>query len=91
MATSQCTTQQSESGETKCSRELTVGYLPGAARAGRYPRISLAGRWLEQMGFPTGSKVKVEVSLGRLVIEHSPQGQAYKADALLRLAIAERM
>ena len=91
MATSQCTTRQSKSGEIKRCRQLTVGYLPGSARAGTYPRISLAGRWLEQIGFPIGSKVKVEVSQGRLVIEQSPQGAAYMADALRRLAIAEEM
>jgi toxic protein SymE len=91
MATSQCTTQQSKSVEIKRCRELTVGYLPGSARAGTYPRISLAGRWLEQLGFLIGSKVKVEVSQGRLVIEQSPPGEVYKADALRRLAIAERM
>jgi toxic protein SymE len=91
MATSQSTTQQSKSEEIKRRRELTVGYLPGAARSGRYPRISLSGRWLEHVGFPKGSKIKVEISQGRLVIEQNPQGEVYKADALRRLAIAEEM
>lgn len=87
MAISQ-STQHSDSGKT---RQLTVGYLPGAARSGTYPQLCFGGRWLEQVGFPIGSKVTIQVSEGRLVIEPIPPGEILKADALRRLAIAERM
>jgi hypothetical protein len=37
------------------------------------PFLRLKGRWLDEAGFPIGSKVRVEVSHGRLVIEALPQ------------------
>jgi hypothetical protein len=90
MAASQ-STQHSKSEKTCQSRQLTVRYLPGAARSGNYPQLSFGGRWLEQLGFAVGSKVKLDVSEGRLVIERIPQGEVLKADALRRLSIAEAM
>jgi hypothetical protein len=37
------------------------------------PFLRLKGRWLDRAGFTIGSKVRVEVSQGRLVIEALPQ------------------
>jgi len=37
------------------------------------PFLRLKGRWLDRAGFPIGSKVRVEVSQGRLIIEALPQ------------------
>jgi hypothetical protein len=35
--------------------------------------LRLKGRWLDRAGFAIGSKVRVEVSEGRLIIEALPQ------------------
>lgn len=91
MAAAQSTSQHSESEKTNQLRQLTVGYVPGSARSGTYPQLCFGGRWLAELGFPIGSKVKMEVSQGRLFIEPIPQGEVLKADALRRLEIAERM
>ena len=67
MDVSQSTTQQSDSVKPKHIRHLTVGYLSGATR-GRPAHIRIIGRWVEEAGFPEGTKVDVEVSKDRIVI-----------------------
>ena len=91
MANSQSTTRQPDSVNINPDRRMTVGYVPGAARVGRYPELRFGGRWLQQLGFPIGSKIKMEVSQGRLVIEPIPPGEILKAHALRQLAVAESM
>ncbi len=70
------------------SRLLTVGDAPSRERPWRQetahlpegppapptPFLRLRGRWLDQAGFPIGSKVRVEVSKGRLRCHPFPSG-----------------
>ena len=43
---------------------MTVSYL------GRHmPSLRLRGRWLERAGFPIGTRVRVDVSSRRLIVE----------------------
>ena len=68
MAISEPTTQQFTSEKFE-SRHLTVSDCP-TSQHGAFIRIM--GRWVESAGFTIGSKVNVEVSRGRLVIELAP-------------------
>jgi hypothetical protein len=92
MAISESTSQQLNSGKPKSCRHLTVGYLPGStSKKGCRPLISISGRWMEDAGFTIGSKVNVESSHGRLVIELVPPGTEYKVSRPRRAYISERM
>ena len=68
MAVSESTTQQANPGKLK-SRYLTVSTAPDSQGNGSIPHIRILGRWVEEAGFVIGSKVDVEVTRGRLVIE----------------------
>jgi toxic protein SymE len=46
--------------------------------------LRLQGRWLDQAGFPVGTRVRVDVSPGRLIVE------AIEQDDSALCAIAER-
>lgn len=83
----QTATTGAPSGKKFDSRLLTIGdcpvweptnYDPGKVQPNRRPPspmpfLRLKGRWLDHAGFAIGSKVRVEVSAGRLVIEALPQ------------------
>jgi hypothetical protein len=58
------TTVPRKPGAIKPVRFLTVADL-GSTKT---PWLRLSGKWLEQAGFPVNSRVKVEVSEGRLTI-----------------------
>ncbi len=83
------TIQQSESVKPKHIRRLQVGYLAGSARK-RPPLIRIAGRWVEEAGFPEGTHVNVEVSLSRIVIEPI-HPESYEVSPPKRTYISERM
>ena len=91
MADSESTTQELNSGKLKPCRHLTVGYLAGAGRGGSAPHIRIAGRWVEEAGFAVGSKVNVEVSHGRLVIDLAPSTTEPMIASPRRAYISERM
>ena len=40
-------------------------------RISRHASLTMNGDWLEQAGFPTGTSVKVSVTLGKLIIEQA--------------------
>ena len=44
--------------------EMTVSYL-----GPHTPSLRLQGRWLERAGFPVGTRVRVDVSPRRLIVE----------------------
>ncbi|HUI62983.1 MAG TPA: SymE family type I addiction module toxin [Steroidobacteraceae bacterium] len=48
------------------TRRFTVGWM------GRYPGFRIRGAWLEAAGFPAGTRIRIQVSPGRLVIEVDP-------------------
>jgi toxic protein SymE len=48
-------------------RRLTVSYIHFDQK--RVPYIRLSGPWLENLGFQSGQKVKVQEQRGRLVIQ----------------------
>lgn len=61
------------------ARRLTVSRSYPESRAARpaglhtlptpMPFLRLQGRWLDQAGFAIGAQVRVEVAVGRLVVE----------------------
>lgn len=59
-------------------RDLTVSYGFRALRrggGGNVPMLRLMGSWLSEAGFPTGSRVRVEVvEAGRLVLSRIDEG-----------------
>jgi hypothetical protein len=63
-------------------RRLTVGAGPRSSRSFRsacasrsVPFLRLQGRWLEQAGFEIGTRVRVLVSEGQLVVELAESAQ----------------
>ena len=90
MAISESTSQQLISGKSQ-PRRLTVGYIASSARAGLDPHIRIMGKWVGDAGFPVGSKVNVDVSHGRLVIELAPPEAVCKSPPARRAYVAERM
>jgi len=71
-------------------RRLTVSTLREERPAKRYlqapkpdrvvPFLRMRGRWLEELGFEAGMKVRVETSPGRLVLTAAPVTEAEAAD-----------
>ncbi|AQH02080.1 hypothetical protein A9R05_22985 [Burkholderia sp. KK1] len=49
-------------------RERPLSLPPNYKPLPLYPWLKLAGRWLEQAGFESGQRAKVEVQHGKLVI-----------------------
>jgi Toxin SymE, type I toxin-antitoxin system len=46
------------------SHEMTVSY-----QGPHVPTLRLQGRWLDRAGFPVGTRVRVDVSARRLIVE----------------------
>ena len=90
MAVSESTTQQATPGKLK-SRYLTVSTAAGSQGDRGVPHIRILGRWAEEAGFVIGSKVDVEVTHGRLVIELAPPETEGKDSAAPHSYIQDRM
>jgi Toxin SymE, type I toxin-antitoxin system len=60
------------------THEMTVSYL-----GPHMPSLRLQGRWLERAGFPVGTRVHVDVSPRRLIVE------AIEHEDLALCAVAE--
>lgn len=63
-------------------RHLKVGYVRKrhedpktllATHFSRHASLNLTGDWLQQAGFPTGTRVKVSITHGQLIIELANQ------------------
>jgi hypothetical protein len=91
MAISESTSPQLNCGKGKSFRRLTVSYIADSRVKGLPPHLRIKGRWLEEAGFPVGTKVNVEVSHGRLVIERAPPEQECEVTSPMRPFITERM
>ena len=91
MAISESTSRQLSSDKFNSCRRLTVGYMASFARKDYPPHIRIMGRWVEEAGFTVGSKVNVDVSHGRLVIELAPPDTVREPPPARRAYIAERM
>jgi hypothetical protein len=91
MAISDSTSQQLSSDKSNSCRRLTVGYMASSARKGQDPHIRIMGRWVGDAGFPVGSKVNVDVSHGRLVIELARPETVCEPPPPRRAYISERM
>ncbi|WP_194761325.1 SymE family type I addiction module toxin [Pantoea ananatis] len=52
----------------KKQRFYTVGYVPKFGDTST-PALNLCGKWLREVGFETGTRVKAEISEGRIVLE----------------------
>ena len=89
MAVSESTTQQDNPRKLK-ARYLTVSTAPGSQGNGGVPHIRILGRWVEEAGF-IGSKVDVEVTHGRLVIELAPPETEDRDGAAAHSYIQDRM
>ena len=79
------------STESPQIRRLTVSYgtyrVRGPdERAMSIPQLRLQGAWLERAGFAIGVPVKVQVTLGRLVIEAVESERVPKGEVLERIA-----
>lgn len=63
--------QQQDRDEPKRhkSRHLTVLNFRRYLCANPVPKLHLAGRWLKNAGFPAGTRVRVSVYKGKLVVE----------------------
>jgi len=66
----------------KALRHLKVGYVRKrhedpktllATHFSRHASLNLTGDWLQQAGFPTGTRVKVTITHGQLIIELANQ------------------
>lgn len=90
MAISESTAQQLSSDKSK-SRRLTVGYMASSTSKDLSPHIRIMGRWVEKAGFAVGSKVNVDISHGRLVIELAPPETVCEPPPPRRAYISERM
>lgn len=51
-------------------RELTV-YSGGGRYGEPFPQIILQGRWLQNLGFSAGDKIRLDCGRDRIVIERS--------------------
>ena len=91
MADSESTSQQLSSGKSQSRRRLTVGYMASSARRGRDPHVRIMGQWVRDAGFAVGSKVNVDVSHGRLVIELAPPEAVCEPPPPRRAYISEGM
>ncbi len=68
----------SEQPIVKALRHLKVSYVRKrhedpktllATHFSRHASLNLTGDWLQQAGFPTGTRVKVSITHGQLIIE----------------------
>ncbi|MEB6533532.1 SymE family type I addiction module toxin [Pantoea stewartii] len=52
----------------KTQRHYTVGYVPKFGDAST-PALNISGKWLRELGFETGTKVRAEISKGCIVLQ----------------------
>ena len=50
-------------------RFYTIGYVPQGTKPNPRPRLTIKGRWLEQIGFYVGCPVIIKIEQGKLVVE----------------------
>lgn len=60
-------------------QHCTVGYGYYATSAQRVPTLRLRGYWLERLGFAIGSKLRLVVREGELVVTVDPSAPGYAA------------
>ena len=55
------------------SSRCTYGGYYGSSRYTNYPKIQMEGKWLQELGFNVGDKLKVEYEEGCIRITPEPQ------------------
>ena len=55
------------------SRSASSSYVYGGTRYTSYPKIQMEGKWLQELGFNVGDKLKVEYEEGSIRISLAPQ------------------
>ena len=59
--------------KSRPKRSLTVGYSPNGGQPHPRPKLTIKGRWLEQIGFYAGQAVLIKVKRNKLIIELAMQ------------------
>ncbi len=72
------------------ARRLTVGSLPApwpeyTPRPDPLPYLRLSGRWLQDVGFAVGAKIRVRVESRRLILEVESDPRAVRTSPALSI------